>query len=177
MYKKILGDDWDQLPLPVQKLHTVSSTHRWQGRAQVQGSDGLLARIVARVIGFPKPGSEVPVTVTLTKREDSEVWLRDFDGQQFQSVQWAGSGDYRDRVMERFGMITVRLVLELRGEELHLVPEAWTFLKVPLPLFLLPNGVAFETASGESFVFDVTIKAPMVGQIVAYRGALESVAV
>ena len=42
-----------------------------------------------------------------------------------------------------------------------------------MPRFLLPTGECFETERDENFAFDITIRAPLVGLIVAYRGTLQ----
>ncbi len=175
VYDTVLAAAMTRLPAPVRDLHNVTAMHRWQGTAQVRGSSNLLARLVAAVIGFPGSGRDVPLTVTLTRQGDREVWERDFNGQKFHSVQWAGTGVHHHLLMERFGFVTVQLTLDLRDDELHLVPVGWTFAGLPLPVMLLPTGAAFETARDGRFVFDVTVNAPIIGRIVAYRGVLKRV--
>jgi hypothetical protein len=171
-YGTILGPALATLPKPVQDLHSLSKTQTWTGTAQVRGGTTALSRIIARIIGFPKTGNDIPVTVTLARQGNRELWQRNFDGQKFKSIQWAGQGRNAHLLMERFGAITVALALETRGAELHLTPVSGSLLGIPLPKFMLPHGDTFETEQNNKFVFDVTIKAPLVGLIVAYRGTL-----
>jgi saccharopine dehydrogenase-like NADP-dependent oxidoreductase len=171
-YATILGPVIHRLPNTVQDLHSLTDNQTWTGTAQVRGGATFLSRTIARIIGFPKTGNDIPVNVTLTKQGDQELWQRNFNGQKFKSIQWAGQGRNANLLMERFGAITVALALEVRGAELHLTPVSWSILGIPLPKFLLPHGDTFETEHNGKFVFDVTIKAPILGLIVAYRGTL-----
>ena len=41
-----------------------------------------------------------------------------------------------------------------------------------MPGFLLPAGESFETARDGLFVFDITVRVPLAGLVVAYRGTL-----
>ena len=74
--------------------------------------------------------------------------------------------------MERFGAISVVLALVLDGGRLYLIPRRWCLWGIPMPRLLLPTGASFETEEDNRFCFDVDISAPLIGLIVAYRGAL-----
>ena len=169
----MLGSAYDALPAQVQALHDTSGQHRWSGTAQVRRGTGLMSRLVAAVIGFPKAGADVPVTVTFTPDQGVERWTRDFDGRRFTSWQRRGAGRNEALLVERFGVIEVALTLVVEGDRLRLVPRRWSFLGVPLPKTLLPRGNTFETEVDGRFVFNVEIGAPGVGLIVAYRGSLQ----
>jgi hypothetical protein len=55
---------------------------------------------------------------------------------------------------------------------LRLVLRRWTFLGIPLPIGLAPQGHAIEFEQDGRFRFDVAIRAPLIGPIVRYRGWL-----
>lgn len=169
----MLGSAYDVLPAQVQALHDTSGEHRWSGTAQVRRGTGLVSRLVAAVIGFPKAGADVPVTVTLMPEQGIERWTRDFGGRRFTSWQRRGTGRNDALLVERFGVIEVALALVVEGERLMLVPRRWSCLGVPLPKALLPRGNTFETEVDGRFVFNVEIAAPGVGLIVNYRGWLQ----
>ncbi|WP_447786095.1 DUF4166 domain-containing protein [Stenotrophomonas bentonitica] len=173
LYRQVLGSAYDALPAQVQALHDMSGQHRWSGTAQVRRGTGLVSRLVAAVIGFPKAGTDVPVTVTFTPEQGSERWTRDFGGRRFTSWQWRGAGRNDALLVERFGVIEVALALVVEGDRLMLVPRRWSCLGVPLPKALLPRGTTFETEVDGRFVFNVEIAAPGVGLIVNYRGWLQ----
>ena len=174
LYARVLGPAFEQLPQVVQTLHRPGAQAQWCGTARVDGGETWPARVVARIVGFPSTVDTIPVTVTLTRKGGAELWQRDFNGQTFQSLQWPGQGRHDHLLMERFGPITVALAVTVRDDRLDLIPQCWSFLGVPLPRFLMPQGPCFETANGRDFCFDVTIRAPLIGRIVRYRGQLQA---
>ena len=177
IHRQVLGSAFDTLPARVRALHDGSDTRRWTGLAEVCRGTGLLARAIAAIIGFPAVAADIPVTVTLTPETDGERWTRDFGGKVFSSVQSAGTGRDQYLLVERFGIARVSLALVVDKERLVFVPRRWSLLGVPMPKSLLPAGSSFETERDGQFCFDVTIRVPLVGLIVAYRGALEPDAV
>ena len=132
----------------------------------------MLAKLVAAAIGFPKAQSRVPVTVTFSPANDQERWTRSFGGKSFSSVQSYGTGRNRHLLVERFGVASFALALVVDDDRLLLVPRRWSVLGIPMPRFLLPDGQSFETERDGQFCFDVEISLPLIGLIVAYRGAL-----
>jgi hypothetical protein len=175
LYRRILGSAFEELPAPVARLHALDRERRWTGSAQVQRGRSILARMIARLIGFPAGTVNIPVAVTLKPEEDGERWIRQFGEAQFQSFQRPGKARMAHLLEERFGIVTVALALVIRDERLYLIPRHWRILGLPMPRFLLPEGNSFEHADQGRFNFDVTIKAPLVGMIVSYQGALEPV--
>ncbi|WP_315387302.1 DUF4166 domain-containing protein [uncultured Stenotrophomonas sp.] len=172
LYRQVLGSAFDALPPQVQALHEATGARQWSGVARIRRGTGLLSRLVAAVIGFPKAAEQVPVTVAFTPERGGERWTRSFAGRRFTSWQRRGAGRNDALLVERFGAIDVALALVVDGDRLTLVPRRWSCLGIPLPNALLPKGTTFETEVEGRFVFDVEIAAPIVGLIVAYRGAL-----
>lgn len=171
-FRRMLGAAFDTLPEPVRTLHDQSRETRWNGRADVRRGTGLVARLVSAVLGFPRAGTDVPLTVTVTPDGDGERWTRDFAGRRFASVLRPGRGDDAGLLIERFGAVSIALALTIENGRLYLIPRRWSALGVPLPRFLLPIGDSFEHEVDGRFAFDVEIGAPLVGRIVAYRGTL-----
>ena len=176
LYRQVLGSAFDTLPAAVKSIHDGTRTRRWAGRAQVRRGRGLLARLIARCLGFPDAGADIPVAVTMAPEGDGERWTRDFAGRTFSSFQGPGTGRDACLLVERFGIVAVSLALVVGEGRLYLVPRRWSVLGVPMPAFLLPDGAAFEAQEAQRFRFDVEIAAPLVGLIVAYRGTLEPAA-
>ncbi len=172
LYPQLLGSAFGVLPPQVQALHRGSEARRWSGRADIRRGTGLMARAIAALIGFPKAGTDVPVSVAFTPEQGGERWTRDFGGRRFSSWQRRGRGRSEYLLVERFGVMDVALALVVEGERLHLVPRRWFLLGVPMPGFLLPRGTTFETETEGKFVFEVEIAAPLIGLIVGYRGQL-----
>jgi saccharopine dehydrogenase-like NADP-dependent oxidoreductase len=172
-YKRVLGSAFFQMPPQLQDLHGQTVTHTWSGDAEVLGGRNPVARLIARIAGFPNKTGPTPVTVTFTPEAGGEHWERDFGGSIFRSYQTVGKGRNTGLLTERFGAVTVALALVLEAGTLRLVPRRWTVFGLPLPNVLLPNGDSFEYEEDGAFHFDVTIRAPMVGLIAAYKGRLK----
>ena len=131
-----------------------------------------MARIIGAIFGFPKAASQASVTVTLSPEKGAERWTRSFDNKVFSSVQSCGIGKNQYLLVERFGMASFALALVVEDGRLSLVPRRWSLLGIPMPGFLLPTGLSFESEESGEFCFDVEISAPLVGLIVAYKGTL-----
>ena len=173
IYRQLLGSVFDDLPKPLQEIHAPDGQQTWVGTASVRRGDGLIARALAALYGFPQAGSHVPVRVSRASSNGVECWTRSFNGKQFSSTQTLGRGREDNLLIERFGPISVALALVKDGGRLFFIPRRWRILSVPLPAFLLPSGASFETERDGQFCFDVEISAPLIGLIVAYRGLLK----
>jgi hypothetical protein len=173
IYRRILGTAFDRLPPRVRALHDSTALRAWSGEASVERGRGLLARIAAAIMGFPKAADAVPVTVTFTPEGSSERWTRDFGGKSFSSLQSAGTGRNDYLLVERFGPAAFAMALVIDGDRLRLVPRRWTLFGLPMPRALMPGGPSFETEIDGKFHFNVEIRLPLTGLVVAYRGKLE----
>ena len=175
LYQHILGTAFDTLPAPVQSFHAQKTDHTWTGKAKVTRGRGVLAKIIAAVFGFPAAGDAVDVSVNVNVTADAEVWTRNFAGKRFSSTQTLGKGKDQYLLVERFGPIPVSLALVVEDGKLFLIPRRWSLFGIPLPRRLLPNGTSFETIKDGQFHFNVEIRAPIIGLIVAYAGLLQPV--
>lgn len=172
LYRRIVGPAFDALPPAVRQLHDSSAPRRWFGTANVTRGTGLMARLVAGIIGFPNHGNHVPVTVAFLPTNAGELWTRTFGDRSFSSLQAVGAGRNRHLLIESFGIVEFALALVVEDGRLHLVPRSWSVLGMPMPGFLLPRGSSFEGEEDGRFRFDVTIAVPGIGLVVAYRGSL-----
>lgn len=175
IYRRVLGSAFDSLPSDVKALHDNLDERQWSGSASVQRGRGLAARMIASIMGFPKAAETIPVSVTFTPVGDGEKWTRTFGRQSFYSQQKCGNGRNAHLLVERFGIVDIALALVVDGDRLNLVPRRWSVVGLPLPKFLLPRGISFETQREGRFCFDVTIALPIVGHIVSYQGSLSRV--
>ena len=173
LYCKLLGSAFETLPPRLKELHGAAAMRRWTGHAEVRRGRGVMARIIGAIVGFPKAASQASVTVTLSPEEEAERWTRTFDNKVFSSVQSCGTGKNQYLLVERFGMASFALALVVKDGRLNLVPRRWSLLGMPMPGFLLPTGLSFETEKSGEFCFDVRISAPLVGLIVSYKGTLK----
>jgi hypothetical protein len=173
LYRRMLGEAWERLPPPLRAMHEVSGVLIADGTAVVERGQGLLARLVARLMGLPPAGRDVPLTVTFRVEEGREHWHRTFGKRSFASVQEPGRGRFERLVCERFGPICFGLALVVDDDRLRLVLRGWSFAGLPLPTVLAPRSTAYEFAENGRFHFHVEIDHPLMGLIVGYRGWLE----
>ncbi len=143
--------------------------------ARVETGKHIFARLLAALYGFPRAGERVPIKVTFLRRDNGEVWQRDFAGRKFSTFQAEGQGSAEKLLVEKFGPVTFWMALVLKGEELHLVTRRWSVFGIPLPLAFAPNSSVYESADGDDFCFHVEIKHWLTGLIVRYEGKLQLV--
>lgn len=173
LFEKVLGSAFSMLPLRLQELHGSNAPRRWTGGASVSRGRGILANLVAALIGFPKTSSQVPVTVAFSPENGVERWTRTFGDRSFSSVQACGTGRNRHLLVERFGVASFALALVIEEGCLRFIPRRWSIAGIPMPGFLLPRGTSYETVRDGRFVFDIEIAMPLVGRVVTYKGSLE----
>jgi len=70
-------------------------------------------------------------------------------------------------------VIDIALAVLVDGDQLRLVPRRWSLCGLAMPRFLLPGGSAVERGADGRFAFDVEIRLPFAGLVVAYRGTLQ----
>ncbi|MGP0088574.1 MAG: DUF4166 domain-containing protein [Xanthobacteraceae bacterium] len=172
LYRRVLGDAFALLPSPLQAMHDVASELEANGVAQVDRGTGLLARLIARLTGFPQAGNDIPVRVAFTVRDGRETWQRTFGGHSFSSVQEQGQGAFARLVCERFGPFRFGLALLVDDGRLRLIVRRWSCFGIPLPRALAPFGDSYEFVEDGRFNFHVEISHPLTGLIVRYRGWL-----
>src|SRR5688572_11800757 len=169
LYQRLLGDAWNGLPEPIKHMH--QSAHA-EGLATVVVGNNPLARLTAKLMGFPTPGKDIPVQVSFQKDKNGELWTRTFAEKSFSSFQSEGQGLSERLLAEQFGLMKFSLALVVEKEKLSLIMQRWSFLGIPLPLFLAPKGETFEYVENGRFNFHVEIKLPLIGLIIKYQGWL-----
>jgi hypothetical protein len=165
-YARVMGPAFSALPSAVREMHRVCRDAGAEGEGIVRRGRSWAARLVAAVMRFP-PAGEWPLHVAFAEREGVETWTRDFGGHRFSSNLRAAGGR-----IERFGPLRFRFGLPGGPEGLEMRLRSWSFLRLPLPLWLAPRTEAREWEEEGRFRFDVRIGLPMIGQVVHYSGWL-----
>jgi Domain of unknown function (DUF4166)/Saccharopine dehydrogenase NADP binding domain len=174
LYRRVLGDAWNLLPAPLQAMHDLDAELTAEGRAEVERGGGLLARLAAFIVGFPRAGKDIPVTVSFRVEDGREHWRRTFADHSFASIQEPGRGRFEHLLCERFGPINFGMALVCEAGRMRLVIRRWTLFGIPVPLALAPRSDAYEFVEAGRFRFHVEIGHPLTGLIVRYRGWLVS---
>jgi hypothetical protein len=170
LYARLLGVVWSRLPVEIRDMH--QSAGRAEGRSTVERGTGILARLAALVLRLPKAAADTPISVQFDVSDSIETWTRTFGDEEFSSRQFAGHGRWAGLLCEQFGPFTFAMTLVLEGGRLSLALHHWTAFAIPLPMWLGPRAVAYETAQAGRFHFHVEISHPLTGLIVRYRGWL-----
>ncbi|OCJ00259.1 saccharopine dehydrogenase [Rhizobium sp. AC27/96] len=170
LYRRVMGQTFPLLSQPVRAMHEVFGDGGAEGEAVVSRGASLAARLVAKLFGFPPEGIH-PLHVSFEEESGTECWTRDFSGLRFSRCLSEDKG----HLVERFGPLRFAFDLLPRGNGLSMEIRGWSFLGVPLPLFLAPRSTAYEWSESDRFHFDVSIALPVLGLIVHYRGWLQQV--
>lgn len=169
LYRRVMGAAFDALPDEVRVMHRVWRDGGAFGEATVEGANGALGRLIARIMRFPPPGRH-PLHVAFAERDGSETWTRDFGGHRFASRL----SQREKHLVEAFGPLRFRFDLPANEQGLTMVMRGWSAFGIPLPLALAPRTEAREWSADGRFHFDVAIGLPLVGRVVRYRGWLDA---
>jgi hypothetical protein len=173
LYARVLGPTWDSLPAEIRDMHDVDGAMSAEGRSSVERGSGVLARLAALIMGFPKATSDTSVSVQFEVSDGTETWTRKFGDDSFSSCQFAGRGRSEGLLCERFGPLTFAMALVPENGLLSLVLRRWSVFGIPLPMSLCPRSNSYETTEDGRFRFHVEITHPFTGLIVRYKGWLQ----
>lgn len=170
LFEAALGERWPALPPKIRAMHDIWDTQSATGRARITKGNTLLSRLIGTLFRFPEAGEDVPVTVTMERRGDTETWTRDFAGKRFRShLSAAGAG----HVFERFGPFRFRIELTKTAGGFGMEVRGGSVFGLPIPRRFLPRSDTEERMENERFVFDVRLSLPFAGLLVHYQGWLE----
>ena len=173
-----IGDTaFESLPLAIRAFHRADARVIWSGCADVDGATSMLGQLAARMIGLPKEGRGVPVTVSIAReaatgraQPPAETWTRDFDGRRFASRLASSSPG---KTIESFGPISFRIGLGAEAGRLFYPVTGWWLGPLPLPAALAPRSETCEWQDPQGrFNFDVRLSHPLLGTLGNYRGWL-----
>lgn len=174
LYRRVLGEArFSALPPAIAALHRPWPALHTEGRTEIDGAEGPLAWLAARLFGFPAAGTGLPTEVTIEPAGDGERWTRQFGNARFHSMLTASKRD--GHLVERFGPFSFELELQTDAAGVSGMPiRRWRLGPLPLPLFLAPLSLAAERVDADGrFSFDVEMRLPLrLGRIVRYRGWL-----
>ena len=155
LYPQLLKSDFERLPRALREFHSKPGGGRASGTVMVRHVSGLLARI----LGFPSSGDNIPVQLEVVSAGNEEVWIRRFGGVVRKSIQ-TQSGDL---LLEKAGPVRVFFRLLAGDGELRFESERVLLWMIPAPL-----RVAARVRGGESgWEFEVTV-----AHVGFYRGSM-----
>jgi Domain of unknown function (DUF4166)/Saccharopine dehydrogenase NADP binding domain len=176
-FQRVLGTSWVNLASALQELHSTQGSKVFSGLCHVEGATNPITKLIARVVGFPATGSNLPITVTIDQHFNDqghsiERWTRSFGKRGFTSELFCGSGRSEHLLCERFGPMNFALALVQKNDGLELILRHWSLFGIPMPQWLGPTTQAFESSDQGHFNFSILLAHRFVGRIVKYEGWL-----
>jgi hypothetical protein len=170
LYERLVGEGWGELDEPVRRLHLCA---RGEGTFAVRRGEGRAARVVARLMGLPEGGEEVPLVLSVEPCEGGERWRRNFAGSEFVTEQ----GEHAGALMaERTGPFEILFRLTAEGGALAYASEGAFLrvkgLRVRLPRPLAPRVEAWERADAGGVRVSVRVTSPLTGPLISYEGVV-----
>jgi hypothetical protein len=171
LFRKLFApSDWSRLAPEVQRMHAEGRIVQASGEADVEGEAHWLARLLRRLLTLPEPGAGQAIAVTIERYPAHERWSRRFRRGHMHSALRA---DSCGRLYERLGPVTVRFALYRTGDAIEWQLLGVRLLGLPLPRALSGTVLSRSGVRGGRYAFDIDVRLPLAGQLVAYRGWLE----
>jgi hypothetical protein len=171
LFGRTLGSALARYQAPVRALHTVCDATVAFGRSEIRRGNGIVARLVGWLFGFPPSGRRMPTAITILATGQAEIWYRRFAGHPILTYLQPAPASRHPAVSERFrfGVTFDLLVLEQDGR-LRFELAGMRVGGVPMPRFLWPLLKAEERAERGGFRFDIDIRLRGFGPLIHYRG-------
>jgi uncharacterized protein DUF4166 len=172
---RVLGSSWTRIAPAVRQVHSTRSVIRLHGRLRIEGGGHRGARLLAWMLRLPRPDGAAYTRVTITARDDGELWERTFNGRRLDTRQYeSGDGD----LAERFGVLEFRFRLEESGGSLLYTQRDASLLCGPararIPASLAPRVEAREDPAGPARItVRVRVAFPFVGPLLTYDGVID----
>jgi hypothetical protein len=172
LFQLILRQPYQSLPEPLKRFHETR-LGQFEGKATVRGSQGMLARILRKLGGFPEPVSqEVDITLKVIRSESQERWLRNIGTARFSSALTRINSE--NVLSEDFGLLRFRFSLSVRDERIHWNLVGWSFAGIPMLDDVGPEATVWEGVNANgNYEFAVKIELPLVGVLMDYSGWLD----
>ncbi len=174
LFPQLLGDHvWRQLPPAVQAMHGAAPCLETRGMADVAGDSHLPARWLRRMLGLPQPGAGQRLTVTFERQGTREVWTRRFNHRPMRSILDCRAGSHL--LYEQLGPTRLGFALRHDGDGIAWLLRSVHVLGVPLPRALRGDVLSRSGVREGRYHFQVEVRLPWIGQLVAYDGWLEEI--
>jgi hypothetical protein len=169
LYQQVMGSAFAQLPVVLQRFHSLDGSHTLYGSVEVEPPESFGARWIARGLGAPLEAQKGPIRFELVADAASEIWTRHFPGKTMTSRLTVVHG----QIAERLGAARLGFELEGGADKLEMRLVWLRFLGLPCPRWLLPSIIAEEAATEGRLHFRVRASLPLLGVVTGYWGYLE----
>ena len=176
LYERLVREGWGGLDEPVRRLHACGAAGaRAAGTFAVRRGTSRAARLLARLLGLPQSGEDVPLLLSVMPLGGGgERWHRSFAGHDFITEQ--REHEAGQLLAERAGPFETLFRLTAEGGALAYRSEGASLragrLRLRLPRRLAPRVEAWERAceDGGGVRVSVRVTSPLVGLLIEYEG-------
>jgi hypothetical protein len=169
LYQRAFGPSFQELHPVLRDFHGNPNGGNGQGPFDVIAGDRWYHKVIARIMGFPPPGTDIPLTLKVTTFPDgSEQWTRHFRDLVMHTRQYIKRG----QLHERAGAVCMALTPASENQGMTLTSHRVWFLGIPLPRFLSPHVHAVVVPQSDGWRVQVTITLPFIGQLLSYQGTI-----
>jgi hypothetical protein len=178
LYCRLLGEAWQRLDERIRCFHSGNSPVHGRGVFRVEQGSSRLARALARLVGMPRPGGRVELTLDVSAESSGEQWRRSFAGRPLVTLQ---SQRQDGLLVERVGIMEMRFRLDVVNGALCYQSTGAAFrlmgIRLPVPSWLSPRIRALESAAPQADQIQVSVEVqlPLVGRLIAYEGSITRV--
>ncbi|PWK92494.1 DUF4166 domain-containing protein [Fulvimonas soli] len=170
LFPALLGAaEWPRLAPAVRRMHGGEARLDAHGVARVEGAPHWPARLLRRWLGLPEPGAGQALRLEIRRRDGRETWTRHFASRRMRSTLSRGADG---RLCERLGPVSLRFALERDGGAIAWRLQGVRWLGLPLPRALCGEVRSRSGAEDGGYAFEVDVRLPLLGRLVAYRGRL-----
>lgn len=168
------GKGFAELHPLLQHLHREGGV--LSGPVQVafgRGLAGFLGKRLASRLGVPANNGTHHLQVSIRSEAGYLHWGRSFNGKSEFNSRFHPVGHYPSgHWVERSGHLRLVLGVEVNAGGWHWQHRKSTLFGIPMPNFLLPTTLASKGIEGGLYRFSVEVRAPVLGKLLAYSGAL-----
>lgn len=154
-------------------MHDFVGSNRAAGVGDVVRGSNPFARVMASILGLPRAGRDLPISVEFVAGPGSETIRRDYGQAILVTIQSRGVGRDAGKLVERFGPVTLLFSLHGSAEGISFEQTGARIFGLPLPAALAPRVVANESVEDGWYRYHVDVMLPVLGRIIHYRGRLQ----
>jgi hypothetical protein len=177
LYPRLFGVAWAEVDTALQRMHCNCEPVHAAGVFRVSHGTSLGAKLLLLFLRLPPPNDAAQVELIVRPVEESETWLRIFDGKPVVTVQ---RESVTGLLAERFGPIEFLFRLSFADHTIHyrqglILRLALPFFReIPLPRWASPHVSAWEKAGASEMetCILVEVSAPLAGLVFSYEGKL-----
>lgn len=162
--------DWASLAPAVQRMHAKGRVIHASGEADVDGARHAFARLLRRLLTLPEPGRGQHIALTIERHSTHEQWTRRFARGCMRSTLHPGGPT---SLREALGPVALHFTLRRDDDAIDWQLCRVTLLGLPLPRMLCGQVLSRSGAQDGRYTFDIDVRLPLLGQLIAYRGWLE----